>query len=121
MPQRELVDDICGNELASAIQDDRVDMIVYLTGDAQEEGEEEEQIPGPEKLAAAARPAYEIRFGRPQIENVMREVRSMSTRNLAIVTCGTPRMADICRAAVVKILGEGEGVEIGWFNDSMEW
>lgn len=112
VPQRHLPDDVCANELATVIQNDRVNIIVYLTGDAEEEAHDPEKLP--------EHPPYEIRFGRPHIEGVMREYRQTSSLNLAIVTCGTPQMADTCRAAVVKILGE-EGVEVGYYDDSMVW
>lgn len=112
VPQRQLPDDICANELASAIHSDRVKMVVYLTSVAEEEAHDPAKIP--------AHPPYEIRFGRPDIEAVLREHRQMATKSLAVVTCGTPQMSDVCRKAVVSVLGE-EGVELGYYNETMVW
>lgn len=111
VPQRHLPDDICANELASIIHTDRMNMRVYLTDQAQKEVE---QGQGP------VNPPYEIRLGRPDTEKVMRGYRAQSQRSLAILTCGTPQMSDVCRKAVVKILGEN-GVDVGYYNETMLW
>ncbi|EME83870.1 uncharacterized protein MYCFIDRAFT_115437, partial [Pseudocercospora fijiensis CIRAD86] len=92
VPQRHLPDDICANELASVIHTDRVYMTVYLTSAAEEEAQNAEKLP--------ARPPYEIRFGRPDAQTVMREHRQIAKKSMAIVTCGTPQFSDACRAAV---------------------
>ncbi|KAK4503042.1 hypothetical protein PRZ48_006469 [Zasmidium cellare] len=112
VPQRHLPDDICANELASAIHSERVNMTVYLTSAAEEEAHDPAKLP--------AHPPYEIRFGRPDVEGVVRGCRAGARGSLAVVTCGTPQMSDVCRRAVVKVLGE-EGVEVGWFNETMVW
>lgn len=112
VPQRHLPDDICANEMASAIHSDRVHMTVYLTSAAEEEAHDTAKWP--------AHPPYEIKFGRPDIETVMREHRQIATRSLAVVTCGTAQMSDVCRKAVVNVLGE-DGVELGYYNETMVW
>jgi hypothetical protein len=73
---------------------------------------------GVEKTAStASRP---VKCGRPDIEATIREARRKCARNLAVVTCGPPRMADACRAAVVEVLGEsGPGVE--FYNEAFGW
>lgn len=114
VPQRHLPDDICANELASIINSDRLKMTVYLTSAG-----EEEAVNDPEKMLPAA-PPYAIRFGRPDIEGVMREERQNASHSLAVVTCGTPQMSDACRAAVVKVLGE-DGVNVGYYNETLVW
>ncbi|KXS93685.1 hypothetical protein AC578_8325 [Pseudocercospora eumusae] len=112
VPQRHLPDDICANELASVIHTDRVTMTVYLTSAAKGEAQDAAKLP--------ARRPYEIRLGRPDAESVMREYRRTAKKSLAVVTCGTPQFSGVCRAAVVKVLGE-EGVEIGYYNETMIW
>lgn len=116
VPQRELADDVCANELASVLEAGRLNMTVHLTSDA----EDEEGIPEHHRGRSKHRQPYEVILGRPDIEAVMRRHRNLATRNLAILTCGPPQFSDACRAAVVKILGE-EGVEVGWYNESMTW
>ncbi|PPJ50983.1 hypothetical protein CBER1_06818 [Cercospora berteroae] len=116
VPQRELADDICANELASVLNAGRLNMTVHLTSDA----EDEEGIADPHRGRSKHRQPYEVILGRPDVEAVMRRHRNLATKSLAILTCGPPQFSDACRAAVVKILGE-EGVEVGWYNESMTW
>lgn len=112
VPQRHLPDDICVNELASVINTDRVNMRVYLTNEAEKEAHDPEKLP--------SRPPYEIRLGRPDIEEVMREYRAKATKSIAVVTCGTPQMSDICRKAAVTVLAE-DGVDLGYYNETLLW
>ena len=104
-----LVDNVCENELRGAINDPEFDLVIYETRKASA---------GAEKTAStASRP---VKHGRPDIEATIREARRKCARNLAVVTCGPPRMADACRAAVVEVLGEsGPGVE--FYNESFGW
>jgi NAD(P)H-flavin reductase len=113
VPQRQLPDDICAHELASVIKTDRCNMVVYLTAEAAEEVRVRD-------VGTLPRSLYEVRIGRPNIGAVMREYRRMATKNLAIVTCGTRQMSDVCRAAVVQVLGE-EGVDTGYYNETLVW
>lgn len=110
--QRHFPDDICLHELASVIYSSRVDMEVYFTSAVEEETHH------PKKMST--NPPYGIRFGRPDVKGIMKEHRQQASQNLAIVTCGTPQMADDCRAAVVSVLDD-DGVEISYHNDSMVW
>ncbi|KAF2215486.1 hypothetical protein CERZMDRAFT_105155 [Cercospora zeae-maydis SCOH1-5] len=116
VPQRELADDICANELASVIKVGRLNVTVHLTSD----DEDEEGVEGHHRGRSKRRQPYEVVLGRPDVEAVMRRHRRLATRNLAILTCGPPQFSDACRAAVVKILGE-DGLEVGWYNESMTW
>ncbi|PIA94397.1 Ferric/cupric reductase transmembrane component 2 [Cercospora beticola] len=116
VPQRELADDVCANELAAVLEAGRLNMTVHLTADA----EDEEGIAEHHRGRSKHRQPYEVILGRPDIEAVMRRHRNLATRSLAILTCGPPQFSEACRAAVVKILGE-EGVEVGWYNESMTW
>ena len=104
-----LVDNLCEQELRGAIGDSNFDLVVYETRRASA---------GVEKTAStASRP---VKCGRPDIEATIREARRKCARNLAVVTCGPPRMADACRAAVVELLGEsGPGVE--FHNEAFGW
>lgn len=110
--QQHLADDVCSKELAIVLQNKRVSMLVYLTKAAKEGSQDPAEM--------SQDPPYEIRFGRPDIKRIMKEYRQKSTRNLAIATCGTPQMADVCRAAVVSLLRE-PGVDVGYFNNNMMW
>ena len=104
-----LVDNICEHELKEAINDPRFDLVVYETRKASADVE---------KMASTASRA--VQHGRPDIGVTIREARRNCARNLAVVTCGPPRMADACRAAVVEVLGEsGPGVE--FYNEALGW
>jgi len=106
-----LVDNICENELKEAIGDPRFDLVVYETRKVSADVE---------KMASTSTASRAVRYGRPDIGATIREVRQKCKRNLAVVTCGPPRMADACRAAVVEVLGEsGPGVE--FYNEAMGW
>jgi NAD(P)H-flavin reductase len=105
-----LVDNICEHELKEAINDPRFDLVVYETRKASADAE---------KIAAstASRPVH---HGRPDIEATIRDARQKCAKNLAVVTCGPPRMADACRAAIVAVLSEsGPGVE--FYNEALGW
>jgi NAD(P)H-flavin reductase len=105
-----LVDNICENELKEALNDAKLDLVVYETRKAS--ADVEKMAP-----SKASRPVI---HGRPDIGAVIREAREKCGRNLAVVTCGPPRMADACRAAVVDVLGEkGPGVE--FYNEALGW
>ena len=104
-----LVDNICDHELKEAINDPRFDLVVYETRKANADAE---------KMASpVSRPVHQ---GRPDIEATIRDARQKCAKNLAVVTCGPPRMADACRAAIVAVLGEsGPGVE--FYNEALGW
>lgn len=87
-------------------------MVIYLTSAAEREPHDAPKLP----LSSP----YEVRFGRPNLEAAMRDHRQQASVSLAIVTCGTPQMSDVCRAAVVSILGE-EGVPVEYINETMIW
>jgi NAD(P)H-flavin reductase len=112
VPQRALPDDICAHEFAAVIYSDRLQMTVYLTSSAGVDDAERKRDDRPSP--------YEIRSGRPNFEAIIREKRSLAVSSLAVVSCGTPRVSDLCRAAVVKVLEE-EGKEVGWFNETLMW
>ena len=104
-----LVDNICENELKKAINDPRFDLVVYETRKASADVE---------KMAStASRP---VRYGRPDVEATIREAREKCKKNLAVVTCGPPRMADACRAAIVAVLGES-GPDVEFYNEALGW
>jgi len=106
-----LVDNICENELKEAINDPKFDLVVYETRRASADVE---------KMASPSTALRPVRHGRPDIEATIREARRKCAKNLAVVTCGPPRMADACRAAVVEVLGErGAGVEC--YNEALGW
>lgn len=108
VPQRHLVDDICRNELAAVMKHPRFGMDVHITS-------------GPDrKPEASIEEPYTVTYGCPDVYEIMRDARDKCERDLAIVTCGTPAMADACRAAVVRLLKEG-GSEVGYHNESMMW
>lgn len=113
VPQRHLPNDICANELAACIHTDRVRMEVYLTSAAEEEAQHD-----PTKLPP--QPPYAIKYGRPDVQMVMRKYRPLARKSMAVVTCGTPQFADDCRQAVVRILDE-DGVDVGYYNETMVW
>jgi NAD(P)H-flavin reductase len=105
----DLVDNICENELKEALNDARFDLVVYETRKAKADAE---------KMASKSlRPVI---HGRPDIGATIREAREKCGRNLAVVTCGPPRMADACRAAVVEVLGES-GPGVGFYNEALGW
>jgi NAD(P)H-flavin reductase len=104
-----IVDNICEHELKEAVSDENFDLVVYETRKASADVE---------KIGSTASRA--VQHGRPDIEATIREARRKCARNLAVVTCGPPRMADACRAAVVRVLGEsGPGVE--FYNEALGW
>lgn len=108
-----LVDNVCEHELKEAINDPKFDLVVYETRKASADVEKM----APSSSSAAKR---SVKHGRPDIEATIREARQKCARNLAVVTCGPPRMADACRAAVVEVLGErGPGVE--FYNEALGW
>ena len=112
VPDHHLPEDICNNELAAAMQSNRVSMTVYLTSTVEDGGNDNKETP--------ISPPYEVYFARPDIAGIMRKHRKLATKSLGIVTCGTPQLSDVCRAAIVDILGE-DGVEVGYYNESMMW
>ncbi|EME80091.1 uncharacterized protein MYCFIDRAFT_117975, partial [Pseudocercospora fijiensis CIRAD86] len=121
IPQRHLVEDIYAKELRSASSHPtNFNLKVYLTGGAGVVHEEDVEKKGgvAEKMDGCG---YEVYHGRPPILEVMRSVRKEATRNLAIVTCGTTGFADSCREAVCELLGERDGVEVGYYNETMLW
>lgn len=108
VPQRHLVDDICNNELAAAMRHPRFAMDVHVTS-------------GPElKLEDWHSEPYTVAYGRPDVYEIMRNVRKSCASSLAVVTCGPPAMSDSCRAAVVRLLKEPEP-DVGYYNESMMW
>jgi len=106
-----LVDNVCANELKEALSDANFELVVYETRKASEDTE---------KRAAPSTVSRPVLHGRPDIEATIREARAKCTKHLAVVTCGPPRMADACRAAIVEVLGEsGPGVE--FYNEALGW
>lgn len=106
-----LVDNICEHELKEATSDPKFDLVVYETRRASADME---------KMASPSTASRPVKHGRPDIEATIREARQKCAKNLAVVTCGPPRMADACRAAVVEVLGEkGPGVE--FYNEALGW
>jgi hypothetical protein len=106
-----IVDNICEHELKEAANDPRFDLVVHETRKASADVE---------KMASLSTVSRAVQHGRPDIEATIREARRKCARNLAVVTCGPPRMADACRAAIVRVLGEsGPGVE--FYNEALGW
>jgi NAD(P)H-flavin reductase len=104
-----LVENVCEHELKEAINDPNFDLVVYETRKASGDVEK--------MASSASRP---VQHGRPDIEATIREARGKCERDMAVVVCGPPRMADACRAAVVESLGErGPGVE--FYNEALGW
>lgn len=108
VPQRHLVDDICNNELAAVMRHPRFAMDVHVTSGPNLK---------PEDWQLAL---YTVAHGRPDLYEIMRNARESCDLSLAVVTCGTPAMADACRAAVVRLLKE-PGPDVGYYNESMMW
>lgn len=108
VPQRHLVDDICNNELAAVMRHPRFKMDVHVTSGPDRKPEDPHSEPST------------VAYGRPDVYELMRNARDSCVSSLAVVTCGTPAMADACRAAVVRLLRE-EGPDVGYFNESMMW
>ena len=108
VPQRPLVDDICRNELAAVMRHPRLSMDVHITSGPDRKSDHTVDEP------------FTITYGRPNVYEIMRDAREKCERDLAIVTCGTPAMADACRAAVVRLLRE-PGLDVGYYNESMMW
>jgi NAD(P)H-flavin reductase len=106
-----IVDNICEHELQEAMNDSKFELVVYETRKASADVE---------KVASLSTASRALQHGRPDIEATIREAREKCKRNLAVVICGPPRMADACRAAVVRVLGEsGPGVE--FYNEALGW
>lgn len=106
-----IVDNICEHELKEAMNDSKFELVVYETRKASADVE---------KVASLSTASRAVQHGRPDIEAMIREARGKCAKNLAVVTCGPPRMADACRAAVVQVLGEsGPGVE--FYNEALGW
>lgn len=107
--QTHLVEDVCENELKEATSHPRFNIDVYCT-------RQKAEIPS--KMASGS--VYSMHQGRPDMEAVIREARRNCTKDLAVVTCGPPRMADQCRAAVVAVLEES-GPNVQYFNEALGW
>lgn len=120
VPQCHLPDEVCSNELASVIQNGTVRMTVYLTGSKSQPDEDREIEMEKLRDESEESPPYEVKLGRPHVEEVMRQYRQRASQSLAIVTCGTAQMSDTCRKAVVRILAE-EGVYVGYYNQTLMW
>lgn len=106
VPSLCLVDNVCQHELREATRDPKFNLTVYETRKAEEKAAPE--------LSCAVKP------GPLDIEATIREARENCAKNLAVVICGPPRMADACRAAVVKVMGEsGPGIE--FYNEALTW
>lgn len=105
--QKHLVDDICRHELSGVLGNENVQLHVYLTEGAVLEG-------------GKAGDKYMVHLGRPDIEKVMIEARQRCGRDLAIVSCGTPAMADVCRKAMVSLLST-QGPHVGYYNETLTW
>jgi NAD(P)H-flavin reductase len=105
-----LVDNICDNELKEALNDSKFDLVVYETRKAGADVEKTAPLKG-------SRPVV---HGRPDVEATIRDARGKCGRNLAVVTCGPPRMADACRAAIVAVLGES-GPDVEFYNEALGW
>jgi NAD(P)H-flavin reductase len=105
-----LVDNICEHELKKAISDPRFDLVVYETRKASADTEKTAS-------STALRPVH---HGRPDIEATIRDARQKCAKNLAVVTCGPPRMADACRAAIVAVLDES-GPTVEFYNEALGW
>lgn len=105
-----LVDNICEHEIKEALNDSKFDLVVYETRTVSADVE---------KMASSTT-TRAVRYGRPDIGATIREARRNCARNLAVVTCGPPRMADACRAAIVKVLGES-GPDVEFYNEALGW
>ncbi|KXT06243.1 hypothetical protein AC578_9182 [Pseudocercospora eumusae] len=129
IPQRRhLVEDVYAHELRSASGNSNFKMTVYLTSRGadvvvkeEEDVEKRGALVGGETDGHGHEYGYEVRHGRPPILEVMRGARKEAKQNLAIVTCGTTGFADSCRGAVCELLGDGDGAEVGYFNETMLW
>jgi len=134
----DLVENVCENELAAALRDPGFRLTVYATRwggvadaaatldsslssvvDSPGNAEDTEK----EKVKSKATgSSYPVLRGRPDLTFAIRDARKNCTRNLAVVVCGPPRMADACRKRVVEVLGdEGAGPEVEFFNEAMGW
>lgn len=111
-----LVETVCANELKEAMIDANFDLAVYET---RREGGDVEKMAAPPSVSGAAA-SHTVHYGRPDVEAAIREARQKCERNLAVVTCGPPRMADACRAAIVEVLGEG-GPDVEFYNEALGW
>jgi NAD(P)H-flavin reductase len=107
-----IVDKICEHELKEAMHDPKFDLVVYETRKTRKASADIETM-GLTALRA-------VQHGRPDIEATVRKARRRCARSLAGVTCGPPRMADACRAAVVRVLGES-GPEVEFYNEALGW
>ena len=105
-----LVDNICEHELKEALNDPKFDLVVYET---RKVSADVEKMASPTTTRA-------VRYGRPDIGATIREASRNCARNLAVVTCGPPRMADACRAAIVEVLGES-GSDVEFYNEALGW
>lgn len=105
-----LVETVCANELKHAMQDVNFELAVYETRKAG----------GDVEKGAKTAASHPVQHGRPDVEATIREARQKCKKNLAVVTCGPPRMADACRAAVVEVLGES-GPEMEFYNEALGW
>ena len=108
VPQPHLVDNICNHELASAMRHPRFKMHVHITSEYDQSS------------VGSYRDKYGFSSGRPDVYEVMRNARVNCERDLAVVSCGTPAMADDCRAAVVRLLKE-DGPHVEYHNESLMW
>lgn len=108
VPQRRLVDDICNNELAAVMRHPRFTMDIHITSAPERETHD------------LIKDVYTVAHGRPDVFELMRSARETCGKDLAVVTCGTPAMADACRAAFVRLLKE-RGPDVGYHNESMMW
>ena len=112
-----IVDHVCENELKEAMEDPRFELVVYETRKA---SADVEKMAAASSSSSAAGNMRGVQYGRPDIGAMIREARQNCASNLAVVTCGPPRMADACRAAVVEVLGEkGPGVE--FYDEALGW
>lgn len=109
VPQRRLVEDLCENELAALVDDPRLHMTVYLTSKAQVDTEMNTVLK-----------SVNFRHGRPDIFTVMQEARASCKIDLAIVNSGTPQVADVCRASMVRLLKE-DGPKVDYRAEDTPW
>lgn len=107
--QIDIVQEVCDNELNEATSHPGFGLDVYCTRQKAETSF---------KMASGS--AYSMHQGRPDMEEIIRAARRNCTRDLAVVTCGPPRMADQCRAAVVAVL-EASGPKLQYFNEALGW
>ncbi|KAF2725974.1 hypothetical protein K431DRAFT_238308 [Polychaeton citri CBS 116435] len=104
-----LVDDVCRQELRDACASHNFSLEVYLTSQ-----KSEADTPSP------SFPSLTFKPGRPDVLGVITKARAQSTSSLAVICCGSDKITDACRKAVVNALCE-PGNDVEFFNESMVW